>query len=627
MNIIKVYVLNILIILFICFYIFLQDGNSSIDSVKKEHDLLNESLKNIQANAISSEKDFYKSSFDIFLEIHNYLYFHPHKAFDNIENSDLVDIVAKYIDLTHDYANAQEIQSIWDLCGKLYFSVDSTDLTTDLSEWVNLYYPLPNLEERRNQEEDEDLEEHNAIGPTWVWEHARRHLLRGNFEDSIMTLDFLKRFVTGHEKEAANELIELIQELLEMRTCIDEQKLYTEKWTAWSEKCKDKFVQYKFTVSSLEDAQDEKDDEIVLLYAILAGDECLLSICGTFFEQLVGTLLFVRPFRNVLDLNQLAQELEDDIDADSLLSTCTALVRGCFDDAFEYQQNNFWLQTHLGHALIAFNVYKKNMKGLTVSKNGEIVLDPVYYGIQHYASIIAEKYDMWNEAVTYLTCCLENKEIWIKQLLGNPPLPSKDINQLLSILNIANEYKMPGVRRFIQRALGERYEQEQNIRQAAIEYGKAEDIQSLDRLATTLFNSYLNNGKLTNIVTDMEELKQCPRYAALIRYHQFRSYLQQEEWEEASHILKELLKNKYLPTEFGSVLMIDNLDILQDSKHYYDTSLLLNMIELFKQIIQDPSNQAFIANYYKSIKNADLSPTIIAAKIRERLAYKAATTI
>jgi len=46
---------------------------------------------------------------------------------------------------------------------------------------------------------------------------------------------------------------------------------------------------------------------------------------------------------------------------------------------------------------------------------------------------------------------------------------------------------------------------------------------------------------------------------------------------------------------------------------------------MFKLVANDASNQDFIAKYYKIIEKRELTSNIITAKIRERLAYKAAT--
>jgi hypothetical protein len=51
----------------------------------------------------------------------------------------------------------------------------------------------------------------------------------------------------------------------------------------------------------------------------------------------------------------------------------------------------------------------------------------------------------------------------------------------------------------------------------------------------------------------------------------------------------------------------------------------MQLIDIFKHITKDASNQDFIVKYYKFIENHDYSSDIITAKIRERLAYKAAT--
>lgn len=122
---------------------------------------------------------------------------------------------------------------------------------------------------------------------------------------------------------------------------------------------------------------------------------------------------------------------------------------------------------------------------------------------------------------------------------------------------------MFNVQKHIHWSMGKRYEDQSAIKEATIEYGKAHDLESLDRIAHQEFNEYLKHGTLDHVATDMEELKESPHYAVLIQYRLFKEYLKHNQWKDASNALLLLLKNKRLPAKFETVLLIDNLNILE----------------------------------------------------------------
>lgn len=318
--------------------------------------------------------------------------------------------------MTHDYKDASHLQPIWEICNILYFS-KGNGIATELSSWLNEHYPIPSLEEQRANDPDEDYEEHSLIGPTWIWEDARRQLLRANLDEAIDVLSFSLSFVSPNEALAINSMIQLIQEFQEIRDQEeDDITTYKEKWTVWHEKCIASALDYK-NLSERTDYADEKGDEIVFLFGVLTGQERHLFKCGTFIENIVGTILFSRPQITTAGVNQLAQHMDSDgIEQDTILRACQLFLMGYFDDAFDACGNDTWLQTHLGYALISVGALNNDFHRLTKSANNEQVLDPIYYGIQQYASDIAEEFDMWDEAVIYLSSCSTNSEIWIKDV-------------------------------------------------------------------------------------------------------------------------------------------------------------------------------------------------------------------
>lgn len=145
---------------------------------------------------------------------------------------------------------------------------------------------------------------------------------------------------------------------------------------------------------------------------------------------------------------------------------------------------------------------------------------------------------------------------------------------LNSVLNIAKEHDLRDVQKYIHKVIGQRYEQKKETKKATIQYGKAHDLESLDRLAHHEFSQFLKTGTLGDVVTNMEELKECPHYALLILYHNFREHLEKKEWKRASQLLLQLLAHERLPTKFEMVLLTDNIAILEGNITLYEKKKL-----------------------------------------------------
>ncbi|KAK4513087.1 E3 ubiquitin-protein ligase ubr1 [Mucor velutinosus] len=587
-------------------------------------DLLSQALGAINLQKNDSKEQFYRASYKIFAQLRKLLESNRSSLSQDtmIEDRDVIATLSQFVEMTYSYTEAEKYTRIWDLCQRLYFSMENTHLLCSVGDWLNSYEPLPDVEEARAQDLDEEVEEHNAIGPTWIWEYARRHLLRGNFIESTEILTFALDFVGAQQKKAISRIINIITELDDIVSNYkDDVTLFHEKWAAWHVRCKAKDLEYECTLDEL-DGRVAINEEIWAVYSILVGEDRVIAKEGTYFEVVLGLAWFTKPQSSLSTLKSTAQRVQNTSDDDA----CSFLLMGRFDDAFDEMGSDVWLHTHLGYALIITGHMETSKETTAASATDkEDVIDPVYYSIQTYAQMIADEYDMLEEAIHYLNCCQSNKEIWIKQLLGDPILPAKSEDRMRAILDIATHYGLSQVEQYIHTGLGHRFEKQHKIRQATVEYGKAQDLKSLDRLAHAEFSQYLRSGTLGNVVTDMPSLHNSPHYAILIQYYNFRHHLSHQEWQEASKTVLLLLKNEHLPTKFETVLLIDVLQILRESKHYFSAKHVIQLINIYKQVAHDMANQDFIARYYKIIEKQELTSSIITAKIRERLAYKAAT--
>lgn len=294
--------------------------------------------------------------------------------------------MTEYVDLVHEYAETTEFVPVWDMSNLLYFS--EVDLATSLNDWINEHSPM---------EEDEN-----------DYESAAHHLLRGNYIEAIDILDQLSGLT-----EAQVTAIKIITQLIKQFQLLHQNKdktTYAEEWNAWHEECDTEAYNFVRICDESGKATDV-DQEIRVIFDILCGDEEAIFYAGTYFERVLGTILYSRPVITMSGLAHIAQRV---FDKGAEIEASAYILMGCFDDAFE-TCNDVWLQTHLGHALIVVGAKQADIVD-TSSVHEEYIIDPVYYCINEYATTLAHKKNMWKEAVGYMTACVENREIWTKNV-------------------------------------------------------------------------------------------------------------------------------------------------------------------------------------------------------------------
>lgn len=274
----------------------------------------------------------------------------------------------------------------------LYFSSPESDLVIDLNDWVNQYGP--------------DLTGPQYEDPLHI---ATCHVLRGNFIEAIDALNDTSIDLDPLQLAATQAVIQLLQKFQALQLLRHDTSQYAARWTELREECALQLENFLRDFDHREKLN--LDSDIKALLSILNGDEnCLLKV-GDYFERIIGCILYARPTITMSDLAHLAQRVVMDDKKDEY----AYMLMGCFDDAFEVA-NDLWLQTHLGHALIAVGA-KTTYPVDVESTETESIIDPIYYCIDQYATMLTEENNLWKEAVVYITACVENKEIWIKKVL------------------------------------------------------------------------------------------------------------------------------------------------------------------------------------------------------------------
>ncbi|KAI9019454.1 nucleoporin Nup85-like protein [Phycomyces nitens] len=262
-----------------------------------------------------------------------------------------------------------------------------------------------------------------------------------------------------------------------------------EKWSAWHRECVKSCHGY-FNGPT-------KDNPLYNLFMILAGDTDTIEAACSFPETMIAVLIYSEPFHLRSDLAPIARRLELPEDVDQVTEVCYYVMGRSWDDVLE-RCGDSWLETHLGHLLLTAEFLPDGDDGLSSDREQEAITEPIYYVIHDYAENLVSKYQMWREAVDYLSTCRVNREVWIEQLFGNPPLEYKSLDFVKEMLEFSKTNNMNKVQRCLYKAIAGRHEAEGESYEAAVNYARAGDRATLDLLANNILQGYLTNGNKNN---------------------------------------------------------------------------------------------------------------------------------
>lgn len=169
------------------------------------------------------------------------------------------------------------------------------------------------------------------------------------------------------------------------------------------------------------------------------------------------------------------------------------------------------------------------------------------------------------------------------------------------------------------------YEKENDVYNATIEYGKAQDIQSLDRIGTDIFIKCLQTGKLKDNVVGNEELKSSPIYDCVAKYNDLRYTLEKQQYKEASRIVLDIFASNTLPDQFKPIIFIDADAILSTKESCYNQTELVELLDIFQSLLDALTNQSYFEQYYQHALGTKHTSDTIIAMLREKMAYRAIT--
>lgn len=153
--------------------------------------------------------------------------------------------------------------------------------------------------------------------------------------------------------------------------------------------------------------------ELDTLYKIVCGDEQSLISHGSVLESHIGGLVYADPFRKCGTASTFSTRVNNrKFGADPLETACQYFWAHDWEEALS-NLDDFWLQTHLGHLLIVADMLPGGDSKDISDGTG---VSPVYNIMNLYGQNLATEYDMWPEAMAYVTACQTHKEQWAKEV-------------------------------------------------------------------------------------------------------------------------------------------------------------------------------------------------------------------
>ena len=264
-------------------------------------------------------------------------------------------------------------------------------------------------------------------------------MLRGNISEATQMLKACMDTLSTDNQGCLRRLLKLAESMPPLPRNNNNDSLT--KWQAWKmirTQVNDEFEGFSASSSSLTTTEHQDSashdrrirKEINLLLKILCGDEKVISKVGTFLESFVGILIYSEPFRSRTDTSTIAerlvslqqqsleqgQEPEKEGQEESVaVAACHSILLRDWDGALSIY-DDYYLQTHIGHALICAGVMPKGDEGVLTSIDHEACINPVYHIMNAYAKLIANEYNMWDEAMGYISACSSNREFWAKEV-------------------------------------------------------------------------------------------------------------------------------------------------------------------------------------------------------------------
>ena len=328
------------------------------------------------------------------------------------------------------------------------------------------------------------------------------------------------------------------------------------------------------------------DSKLSAIAGMLSGSESAYSgegspqvLCETWYEWMVGKLLYTNPTVKYYDLSHYAQEAISKFGGLSSMTALDSVILATIEMDIPQVMNelceildNFWFPAHLMDLLHHADQLSQpnssgNQFGIGMESNNT---DSIHTGdalreflLLDYATCLMSHNSLWQVGIIYFDHCPVQGRHRLELLLERVPIPTeKKANKVISI---ASERGMASVVSSVCRIMGINALKQDRIGTAMAWGLKSQDVKFTTFLSDQLLKMYCDVGSFSSEDL-LDHLGSCmvvsERLTFLAKYREFHRLFSNSEFSNAATLLHSLLWSRLAPKYFWVTLLIDALPFL-----------------------------------------------------------------
>lgn len=459
-----------------------------------------------------------------------------------------------------------KLELIWNLIEILCIEKTSVILP-NLLQWVALHFPKCD-EKARNvlggaNGEEENIDEYLENPETHpdFWDAILLFLIQGRTENARKLLR-LHSESSADSFASCDELLRKMPRYIQGQTAAD----FEFRWRHWQTE----------VVNRIDEGDFANYPQIGLLAKVMAGDESTFQNevqpkCETWYEFLIGRLLFTNPSVKVYDLPYHAEDAIANFGGLGAMTTLDSVLLAAMEMDLSQVMNelcntldNFWYPAHLLDLLhhsgsLEANLGQQNEQLQAGASLREFLL-------LEYATCLMTHNSLWQVGVLYFDQCPVQGKHRLELLLERVPLVTE--KKAEKVLAIAHDRGMISVSTSVCKIMGMKALNNDQLGNAMIWALRSQDSAFTTFLADKLLKLYcesenFNSGDLLDhlgvsmVVSD--------RLTFLAKYREFHGLAASGEYKVASALLHSLLWSRLAPKYFWVTLLVDTLPFLANN--------------------------------------------------------------
>lgn len=496
-----------------------------------------------------------------------------------------------------------KLELIWHLIEVIYVDKSSGVILPALLQWIALHFPECDRLASSVLAED-DLPE------STFWDAITLYLLQGRTEEA-------SRLLRIHPEMSTDPFVSLDELIRKLPKARPEQSGadFLFAWRHWQTE----------VVARIDEGEFGACMSAYQVARLLAGDEqAFVSVqdkCETWYEFMVGKLLYTNPSLKSFDLSRPAEAAVAAFGGLSSMTTLDSVILSALEMDLPQVMHelvstldNFWFPAHLLDLL-----HHCGRQGMDSGPSEEGMRE---YLILDYATCLMSHNSLWQVGVLYFDHCPTQGRQRLELLLERVSLRSD--RRAEKVLAIAKDHGMTTLEASTCKVMGMKALRKDNLGKAMSWALRSQDVAFTSLLADRLLLRYCESGSFSagDLLDHLGvNMVLSDRLAFLAKYREFHGLVSAGDFKAASALLHSLLWSRLAPKYFWVTLLVDTIPFLATEEVYFGSEHTYELLHCLQELCSDlevlPKKQRIVLEDHEKHVRMKLSKNLAMALMAE----------